>query len=170
MMKKTIILLVGLTVLISCNKEKKETAKAENISAKTVAKADSEGYDLFKMRCYACHNPKAKSHDAIIAPPMAAVKRRYSMSYKTKDDFVNAVTKWALDPQEGKALMRGAVKQFKVMPKQAFNEEELRKIAEYIYDNEIEQPEWFAEHEEEMHGKMGRGMGKGMGKGMMKNN
>ena len=169
-MKKTIVLLLGLTALISCNKEKKETSELVNNSDKTVMKADSEGYDLFKMRCYACHNPKAKSHDEIIAPPMAAVKRRYSMSYKTKDDFVNAVTKWALNPEEGRALMRGAVMQFKVMPKQAFKEDELRKIAAYIYDNEIEQPEWFAAHEKEMHGKMGKGMGRGMGKGMMKNN
>ncbi|RUA12595.1 MAG: hypothetical protein DSY82_00785 [Flavobacteriia bacterium] len=169
-MKKAIVLLLGLTVFISCNKEKKETAELVNNSDKTVMKTDSEGYDLFKMRCYACHNPKAKSHDEIIAPPMAAVKRRYFMSYKTKDDFVNAVTKWALNPEEGRALMRGAVMRFKVMPKQAFKEDELRKIAGYIYDNEIEQPEWFAAHEKEMHEKMGKGMGRGMGKGMMKNN
>ncbi len=170
MMKKTIVLLLGLTAFISCNQGKKETAEVVNDSDKTVMKTDSEGYDLFKMRCYACHNPNAKSHQELIAPPMAAVKRRYSMSYKNKDDFVNAVTKWAMDPEEGRALMRGAVMEFKVMPKQVFKEEELRKIAGYIYDHKIEQPEWFAAHEEEMHGKMGRGMGKGMGRGMMKNN
>jgi hypothetical protein len=162
-MNKTLILLLGLVFFVSCNKEKKETSEPGDLYDKIVMKTDSEGYELLKMRCYACHNPNAKSHDVIIAPPLEAVKRRYSVSYKTRDEFVNAVTRWASDPEESKALMRGAVMQFKVMPKQDFKEEELQKIATYIYDNKLEVPEWFAGHEKEMHnGKMGRGMGRGM--------
>ena len=68
------------------------------------------------------------------------------------------------DPKEENALMYGAVQQFKVMPKRAFNEEDLEKIATYIYDNEIEQPDWFAAHFKEQHG--GKGMGKGRMRGM----
>jgi hypothetical protein len=55
--------------------------------------------------------------------------------------------------------MRGAVKQFNVMPKQIFKKEDLEKIALYIYENELEVPDWFMAHEKEMHGNGGR-MGK----------
>ena len=65
-----------------------------------------------------------------------------------------------MNPDQEKALMRGAVDQFKLMPKQAFAEDDMRKIASYIYDNELEEPSWFAAHEKEMHGK-GRGMRQG---------
>ena len=169
-MNKTIVLLLGLAVFTSCNNEKKESHEAVKAPDKIVMKTDSEGYELLKMRCYVCHNPNAKSHDAVIAPPMAAIKRRYSVSYKTRDEFVNAVTKWAINPEEDRALMRGAVMEFKVMPKQLFKEEELGKIAGYIYDNKLEEPEWFAEHEKEMQGQRGKGMGRGMGRGMKKKN
>ncbi|VAW24755.1 hypothetical protein MNBD_BACTEROID04-1511, partial [hydrothermal vent metagenome] len=77
------------------------------------------------------------------------------------EDFVKAVVAWASDPKEDKALMRGAVNQFKVMPKQLFKKEDLTKIAEYIYDNEIEQPAWFKSHFSTMHPN-GMGSKKGM--------
>jgi hypothetical protein len=51
--------------------------------------------------------------------------------------------------------MRGAVDRFQQMPKQTFVEKDLRKIAIFIYDNELEEPEWFAAHEKEMHSKGG---------------
>ena len=33
-----------------------------------------------------------------------------------------------------------------------------------IFDNDIEQPEWFQEHYQQEHGKKGQGMGKGKNK------
>lgn len=99
---------------------------------------------------------------------MIAVKKRYSMQYDNKEDFVNAVVAYAIDPKAENALMIGAVNQFKAMPKQAFSEDDLKKIATYIYENKIETPEWFEEHFQQNH-KNGQGMGQGMGKGMGKN-
>jgi hypothetical protein len=81
------------------------------------------------------------------------------MQYDNKEDFVNAVVAYAIDPKAENALMIGAVNQFKVMPKQAFSEEDLKKIATYIYENKIETPEWFEEHFQQNH-KNGQGMGK----------
>ncbi len=51
-----------------------------------------------------------------------------------------------------------------------FTEEDLNKIAAFIYDNEMEKPEWFEEHFKEMHpdGKKGRGKGQGRKKSKMK--
>jgi hypothetical protein len=54
--------------------------------------------------------------------------------------------------------MPGALEKFGVMPYQAFSKDTIVKISRYLYDTEIEKPEWFDEHHK------GKGMGKGMGK------
>ena len=89
------------------------------------------------------------------------------MAYPSREAFIDAIVKWAENPSKEKALMRGAVNRFNTMPKQAFKPEEVREIAAYLYDNEVKVPEWFAEHEKEMHQNTKRG--KGMGR-MNKNN
>lgn len=147
-----IALALGL-VLIGCdNPKQKKTLKKQQTAQ------SGEGYTLLKTNCYACHNPNTESHDAIIAPPMIAVKKRYSMQHQTKEAFVKAVVAWASNPTAENALMKGAVTRFKVMPKQPFKTADLEKIAAYIYDNDIEVPSWFAAHEKQMHGKGGKDM------------
>ena len=157
---RSILLITVFAILImaSCNRIKEENAPKISLMTEindTLNKSDS--YLLFKNNCYACHSINSKNHDNIIAPPMAAVKRRYKMNYTTREEFIEAMVNWAKDPSEENALMFGAVQQFKVMPKQEFKEEELIKIAAYIYDNEIEQPEWFEAHFNQEHNNGGRG-------------
>ncbi len=159
-------LVVLLVVFSSCSKQK--SSEDFGINSSSVSESENaEALALFKQKCYACHSVATKSHDEIIAPPMIAVKKRYSMQYDNKEDFVNAVVAYAIDPKAENALMIGAVNQFKAMPKQAFSEEDLKKIATYIYENKIETPEWFEEHFQQNH-KNGQGIGQGMGKGMGK--
>ncbi|POY38835.1 hypothetical protein C3L50_11955 [Flavobacterium alvei] len=166
-MKINSIIIVCLVVLFtSCNKQKTSDNFNKDVTQSTEAD-NAEGLKLFQQKCYACHSVATKSHDEIIAPPMIAVKKRYSMQYDNKEDFVNAVVAYAIDPKAENALMIGAVNQFKAMPKQAFSEDDLKKIATYIYENKIETPEWFEEHFQQNH-KNGQGMGQGMGKGMGK--
>ncbi len=152
-------------LMVSCNSNKKELNQINENNDKFVMLQNSEGYDLLKTKCYACHNPNSASHDVIIAPPMSAIKKRYSRLYNSKEEFVSAVTDWALNPLEENAIMRGAVMQFKTMPKQVFDKEELQKIATYMFENELEQPEWCEDHERNMHKGRGRGNGRGMGNG-----
>lgn len=163
----SIIFAVLLVVFTSCNKQKAAEDFNKNLAENTES-GDAEALKLFQQKCYACHSVTTKSHDEIIAPPMIAVKKRYSMQYDNKEDFVNAVVAYASDPKAENALMVGAINKFKAMPKQAFLEEDLREIATYIYDNEIETPEWFEGHFQQNH-KNGMGMGQGMGKGMGRN-
>lgn len=158
----SLIIVVLLVLFSSCNKQK----SSEDYSTNTSAKSESENTEalaLFQQKCYACHSVTTKLHDEIIAPPMIAVKKRYSMQFDNKEDFVNAVVAYAHDPKAENALMIGAVNKFKAMPKQAFQEEDLKKIATYIYDNEIETPEWFEGHFQQNH-KNGQGMGMGRNK------
>ncbi len=158
-MKNKMVLLLGFIFLfIACNQDKK---KSSNDTLQAIVVQNPEAYELLKNQCYICHSPVSVSHDSIIAPPMAAIKMRYSMSYKSQEEFVSAVTDWVLNPAQEHALMRGAIAQFEVMPKLLYTEENLKKIATYIYENELEEPEWFDAHQKEMHGK---GQGKGMGR------
>jgi len=170
-MKNLMLLAIFSLILIGCNQTKKETtySNTDEIATKEIAlntTNQEDGYTLMETNCFACHNPETKSHDDIIAPPFVAVKRRYSMQYSTKEEFTNAMIDWVQNPSEEKALMKGAVGEFKVMPKIALETEVLQKIGDYMYDNELEQPVWFKAHFKEMHGD-GNGMGKGKG---MKNN
>lgn len=169
-MRSTIILLILIATFAACSK--KTDNKTESV-IETVSKKDVEVQLIY---CYSCHNPKAESHDGMLAPPMVAVKKRYLMSYPEKEAFVNAVSAHAADPKEETVLMRGALQQYGMMAKAPFSEEQLKQIATYFFEHELEKPEWFDEHEQQMHGDGvmgmgmgmgGAGMGRGMGKGRM---
>ncbi len=146
-----------LLLVVSCTNTKPKYTELLNSETNLIIGQESEGYELTKVQCYACHNPNSPSHDEIIAPPLAAVKMRYGRQYKTEVEFVDAIVEWVMDPQESRSLMRGAVVKFKTMPKQPFKEDEIRKIAMYIYNSQLEEPDWFDAHQEEMHknGRMG---------------
>jgi hypothetical protein len=156
-MKKSIYLLVLLAIsLFSFNKV--NTKIHHEKPQLLVTNSDkNEGLLLMKSKCYVCHSVTTKSHDAIIAPPMIAVKRHYTNKYDNKKDFVNAIVAWSVDPKEDNTLMPGAVNRFKVMPKMGFTKEDMKKIANYMYDNELEKPAWFGAHAKEMHGKDEKG-------------
>ena len=173
-MKKYLLVLGTVAVIgfSSCgqnNSKAEEHGAHEHDDAATeeavqkVADKTSKGYQLMKQKCFACHNPNTESHDAIIAPPMIAVKMHYAKHFETKEAFVDAFVKWSQDPTEENAVMKGAVKRFQVMPKQIFDKEDLTKIATYVYENDIDKPDWFDQHLKEDHGG-GLGMdSKGMG-------
>jgi len=156
-LKTVVCSLPFLLLIVSCTPSKPKSTEPLNTETNLVKGQEAEGYKLAKVQCYACHNPNSPSHDEIIAPPLAAVKMRYGMQYKTEAEFVDAMVEWVMDPQEPRALMRGAVVKFKTMPKQLFKEDEIRKIAMYIYNSQLEEPDWFDAHQKEMHenGRMG---------------
>lgn len=104
------------------------------------------------MTCYVCHNPRVKSHDDIIAPPLVAVKYRYKTLYPKKEDFVKAMTGFIKEPTAEKSIMPGPVKRFGPMPQMPLDPEQVNKIVNYLYDHEIEEPIWFAEHYKDQHG------------------
>jgi cytochrome c2 len=150
-MKTNFIITAVLLVVFSGFNEQIKSRKSYNRVTLNTASENAEGLKLFKKNCYACHSVSTKSHDDIIAPPMIAVKKRYLMEFDTKDAFVKAIVAYASNPKTESALMTGAVNKFKVMPKQAFKREDLKKIATYIYENKIETPVWFEDHFRKNH-------------------
>lgn len=53
--------------------------------------------------------------------------------------------------------MPGAIEKFGSMPKMEFSEEDLRDISAYIFETELEAPEWFEEHYEQERMRFRRG-------------
>jgi len=114
-----------------------------------------EGLVLLQKHCYACHNPKSKSHDEIIATPLWGMEKHYLEAYPEKADFEEAMIEFIQNPTEEKALMKGPINRFGLMPKPAVSNEDLQKIVSYIYANEIENPAWHIEKDNQKKNKSG---------------
>ncbi|MBR9914692.1 MAG: DUF3365 domain-containing protein, partial [Algicola sp.] len=152
----TIISLSLLITITSCNQSKKTvyTTTSEIDTVTLTANQEHPGKALLEKNCYVCHNPTT-AHNARIAPPMVAVKSHYMNDDISKEAFGNAIWDFVKQPSEENSKMRGAVRRFGVMPYQLFSEEDIKLIADYMYDHKIDEPEWFKQHiEEESHGKM----------------
>lgn len=166
---KGFFLLPLVLFVLSCNSNQKTTT---SITEKTNALTsefgeEHSGKKLMETHCYVCHSPDA-DHDNRIGPPMIAIKRHYINDETTQEEFVASMKSWIENPIEENAKMKGAVRRFGVMPKQVFPEGSIEQIAEYMFNNDIDQPAWFEEHHSEQKGKQkgkGKGMGRGKGKG-----
>lgn len=164
-MKKVYLLIVLSLVLVSCNNSKNKKLSAFD----TQMEANKHpGKKLMETNCYTCHSPSASQADRI-GPPMIAIKKHYIDDNTTKEEFIADIQSWIKNPNAQDAKMHGAVKRFGVMPKQAFPEETIAKIADYMFDYDIDQPEWFEKHfNEEKGNHKGQGQGQGQGNGMHK--
>ncbi|AJR04425.1 c-type cytochrome [Siansivirga zeaxanthinifaciens] len=146
-MKNLLILITVTTLTFSCNNSKHEhySAFEKNLKAN-----NHPGKKLMETNCYACHSATANEENRL-APPMIAVKMRYLKDNTTKEAFINDLKDWMKNPNAENAKMYGAVKRFGVMPKQILPDETIEKIGNYIYDYDIEKPDWFDNHYKKMH-------------------
>lgn len=129
------ISLAGLFLITSCSNQ------TENKNAQK--EADEKVLTLMQNTCFSCHNPDMDVAKRI-APPMFMVRSHYFDSKTKKEDFVKNIVHFVNNPTEANSIMPGAVRNFGLMPKQTFKEEDLKLIAEYIYDNDLESDEWYA--------------------------
>ncbi|SDM29138.1 Tll0287-like domain-containing protein [Kriegella aquimaris] len=113
------------------------------------------GKKFLENECYICHNPKT-SQASMVAPPMMAIKQHYIDSSTTKEAFTEDLIRWVNDP-ETKTRMPGAHKRFGAMPYLPYPDETLRQVADYIYDNDLEKPDWLDAHFQKAHRK-GKGL------------
>jgi cytochrome c len=98
-----------------------------------------EGEALFKSKCTMCHSLSIpKDMKSMIAPPAEGIAMHVKMAHHDKEAFIAFITDYALHPSAEKALCeKRTVKRFGIMPSQKDNvsEEELKKIAGYLYEN-----------------------------------
>lgn len=163
-MKQILTIIVISLLIISCGgKTKKKVDYNKKITQDKTEEIIHPGKKLLEKHCFLCHNIST-SHDDRIAPPMIAVKAHYIKKGTTKEGFMEEFVDFVKNPTKENAKMRGAVKKFNVMPYQQFDERDIKKIAEYIYDYQIEEPAWFKEHWQERQGKKYINSGKKMAK------
>ncbi|MFD2724708.1 c-type cytochrome [Hyunsoonleella rubra] len=148
---KFTIFFISILVLFNCKESKKQTYEPTAVVHQQEIQ-DHQGEKLMKMYCYACHDATTPE-DKRLAPPMVAIKRRYITKNTRKEDFVKDMQNWVKNPSEEKAKMYGAVQRFGIMVKMGYAYEDIKAIAEYMYDHELEKPDWFEEHYQ-------RGMGR----------
>jgi mono/diheme cytochrome c family protein len=144
---KNSFLLIAVFIFVSCQKDKKEFQPIPVEESVVAITNEHEGKKLMETHCYLCHSPNAAENQGRIAPPMVAIKARYiDKEGYTKEEFIAAVASFVENPTEDKALMYGALKKHGLMPKQAFPEGSVEKIADFMFDYQIEEPTWFKEH------------------------
>ena len=144
---KYLITILALVGLVSCQQDKKEYTAIVGHNSDVIEEQHIEGKKLMEVHCYLCHGPKSAENYGRIAPPMVAIKARYiDKEGLNKDEFIKYVTAFVENPTEELALMQGAVKKHGLMPKQAFPKGSIEKIAEFMFDYQIEEPEWFKAH------------------------
>ncbi len=110
------------------------------LSIAYVANAQS-AKELFNQRCAVCHMPKPPTEEQrknLIAPPAPGVMHHVKQRYKTRKSAVDFVVNYALYPSKDKSVcLPKTIKKFGVMPSQkgSVSREQLKAIAEYMYDN-----------------------------------
>jgi hypothetical protein len=114
------------------------------------AQAEDSALKIFTETCLACHGESANAADRA-APPIFAAKNHYS-DLTNKEDFVAALSAYIQSPSEEAARMPGAIKKFGLMPDLGLDAETADKLAEFVWQTDFSEPDWYRKHYEEEHG------------------
>ncbi|MEP0365321.1 MAG: DUF3365 domain-containing protein [Cyclobacteriaceae bacterium] len=118
---------------------------SSNSGKNTSGEASQKDLKLMKTNCYSCHGP-SDTPAGRMAPSMFAIKKNYALASESREDFIEQIASFMSDPSADKSNMPDAVRQYGVMPKMNFPDDQVRKIAAYVFDNEIEKPKWHDAH------------------------
>ena len=138
------ILFSGL--LLSCSETGKQLEEDNLLAINNQSVNEDKILSLLKTNCFNCHNPDMG--ESPVAPPLFKVRQHYYDEEITKEEFVAAIINFINNPTEENSIMPGAVRNFGLMPKMSFKEEDLQLIIEYLYDNDVSTDEWYAKWEE----------------------
>ena len=150
---RALLFLTVLTLVFGC-KQGKKSEEMEDTPMETEVQAEDlamKGEKLLSTYCYQCHDPKS-AEENILAPPMVAVKNHYITEETTKEAFVADLVLWMAKPKVENSKMPDAIEKWGLMNHQIYPDSVIIGIGQYMYDYEIEEPEWYAKHHEEMHG------------------
>lgn len=141
--RQTICLLLFITLFFfSCKNTEKENPytlmKIPELNQQDLA----EGFQLLQNNCFSCHNPNA-TEETKAGPTMAAIKNQYMKSHPSQEEFVRDYLIFLNNPSEENSKMPEAITRFNLMPKMSLNDEQILKVAMYLYSSEIENPNWF---------------------------
>lgn len=145
-MKKYLIFFAFGLLLVNCKEGKKD--KTESLESPVIVEnpqveKQHPGKRIMEQECYICHNPNA-SQESMIAPPMIAVKNYYLGKNTTEEQFTEDLIRWVNDPEQ-ESKMPEALFEFGSMPYIPYPDDAIAQIAAYIYNYDIERPNWYDE-------------------------
>jgi len=95
--------------------------------------------ELFDAKCSMCHvKTRPTDMSKMVAPAIMGVMRHVKMKYPKKEDAVNFMVDYVLNPSKEKAVcMPMKIEKFGLMPSQkgAVTKEELKSISSWLFDN-----------------------------------
>jgi len=143
-MKALNLVFIGCLIWgISCTSKTEKTEVAES--------NDFELMEIVSVKenietvCYVCHSPTAPPDDRL-APPLEIAKRNYLAETETREEFVEKMVQFILKPTAEQSVLHSDVEQYGLMDPVGFSEEDIRAIAEYVYDNDLEKPDWLMDN------------------------
>ena len=157
-MRELVLLLLLAFTFVDCNRAPKnidqKITESELVSIESIPElSKEEGLKLLKTNCYACHNPQAASHDEMLAPPLAGIKHNYMNYYTDRNMFIARMSDYINNPSKENAIMKGPIRRFGIMPKTTLDANQIKTITAFIFDNELEVPNWFSDHFKKEKGK-----------------
>ncbi|MAD42041.1 MAG: cytochrome C [Arcobacter sp.] len=87
---------------------------------------------LFNGNCITCHKTNNLNKSA---PTIQEIQKEYKNAFPNKEEFVSYMSRWVLNPKEKTSLMQDKIEFYGLMPDLAYDENTLKEIAEYIFDN-----------------------------------
>lgn len=105
------------------------------------SEADIKVLGMIQRQCVSCHHPYLEMPSQV-APPLSQIRQHYLDRSGSKDQFINDLSAFMLNPTSGISLMPDEVKKYGLMPKMSLAEEDLHQIAGYLYDFDAENPAW----------------------------
>jgi len=148
----TTIVIIVFLLSTACTTNERQAVLNQQSENLTVSSVDgnvkselsleqTNALELMVSLCFTCHNPDHGTTPRL-GPPMFKVREHYYKNGISRDEFVSRITSYALNPTPEASIMPGAVRNFGLMPKSAFKPEDVRKIAAYIYDNDLSSEGW----------------------------
>jgi hypothetical protein len=106
---------------------------------------------LLKQRparyCLTCHGVGDLEMDEVLAPPLWGVRAHYLAEFTDPQAFVDAMTKFLVDPSADKSLMPIELERHGLKASVSLSEEQIRSAAWAIYAGEVERPQWSREYQ-----------------------
>lgn len=98
---------------------------------------------IISTTCFTCHSPEREiDHKARTGPPIYKIRPHYIREGITREEFVAEISDFLKEPTEEKAKLKGAIRNFGLMPRMPLPEDDIRMIAEYLYDNDFTAEQW----------------------------
>ncbi len=132
-MKKSCLIISSimlLTVFLFSANFGYKPAIHQNQPSAAILMTEQTTAEFYKKQCGFCHTP-----EELIGPDMKKIKAVYKEKFQSKEAFVKAIVKFVQNPNKKFAIYKDGIENFTDMPKMPFKEEQVKKVAAYIYNN-----------------------------------